>query len=110
MRDELLKEERPDTLTQYMSCAIAIDRQLFERRMDRKASSFQQRPVNEHRSPNPSARDPDAMDIDAAQVRSAPGAPRGRLSPAERARRIREKLCLYCGMAGHMVSACPSKN
>ena len=31
-----------------------------------------------------------------------------KLTSEERARRIREKLCLYCGGAGHAVSNCPT--
>lgn len=32
---------------------------------------------------------------------------RTRLTPAERQRRMRDKLCLYCGQGGHFLSYCP---
>lgn len=57
------------------------------------------RPAAPPRPPAPTlsapARDPNAMDI---------GAGRGRLTPEERARRLREGLCLYCGQSGHRAS------
>jgi len=34
----------------------------------------------------------------------------GKLSEQERATRIREGLCLYCGKPGHMARHCPSKS
>ena len=33
----------------------------------------------------------------------------GKLTPAERLRRITNKLCLFCGQSGHMVDSCPKK-
>jgi hypothetical protein len=77
VRDEVLREERPDTLQRYMKRAIVINRQFFERRMDRRTRN----PNSNHRpQPRPNQR--------------------GRLSPLERTRRLRKKLCLYCGQAG----------
>ncbi len=32
-----------------------------------------------------------------------------RLSPTERQRRIINRLCLYCGAAGHFASSCQLK-
>jgi hypothetical protein len=101
VRDELLKEERPTTLQKYMERAIAIDRQLFERRMDRKTRQH----VVPTTRPVPNQRDPSAMDIDSTEVTKS-----RKLSPEERSRRLKEKLCLYCGQAGHMLQSCPSKN
>lgn len=43
------------------------------------------------------------MEIDAMKTQR-----RSRLTPEERKRRFDNKLCLYCGDAGHVVSACPS--
>ncbi|ROL43550.1 Retrotransposon-derived protein PEG10 [Anabarilius grahami] len=31
------------------------------------------------------------------------------LTPAERQRRLTQKLCLYCGSPGHVISACPTR-
>lgn len=45
---------------------------------------------------------PSPMDLDSVSVRKLPN--------AERQRRMDNKLCLYCGGAGHRVSNCPVKN
>ena len=34
---------------------------------------------------------------------------RARLSAAERDRRRRQGLCLYCGQTGHHIGACPMR-
>jgi hypothetical protein len=46
------------------------------------------------------------MDIDSLDNRSKPK----KLTQEERARRIKENLCLYCGESGHRASGCPKKS
>jgi hypothetical protein len=59
------------------------------------------------RSPQPQGQ---AMDIDAVAIAAAAAAPRGGpkgpITVEERARRIANGLCLYCGGA-HLIAACP---
>ncbi len=43
------------------------------------------------------------MEIDAFNTKRRP-----RLTPEERKRRFDNKLCLYCGNSGHVVSSCPT--
>lgn len=33
---------------------------------------------------------------------------RMKLTPTERQRRLKERLCIYCGLGGHFLSSCPS--
>ena len=33
-----------------------------------------------------------------------------RLTPEERLRRVRSKLCIYCGESGHFIASCPAKS
>ena len=40
---------------------------------------------------------------------SASGAGHGKISEQEKAARLREGRCLYCGLAGHMARHCPHK-
>jgi len=47
---------------------------------------------------------PEPMDL------SASGAGRGKISEQERAARLREGHCLYCGGVGHMARHCPNKS
>lgn len=45
------------------------------------------------------------MEIDATRISRQ----RGPLSQAEKDRRRREGLCLYCGNSGHVANDCPNK-
>ena len=54
-------------------------------------------------TPLPVATDVVPMEIDAVRASSAP---RGKLTQAERDYRIQNKLCLYCGKPGHIVTEC----
>lgn len=49
--------------------------------------------------------DGDPMDLDAITA----GGKRGPLSDAERDRRRKGNLCMYCGGSGHYASACPAR-
>lgn len=49
---------------------------------------------------------PTPMEIDASVNTQR----RGPLTQAERERRHKENLCLYCGMPGHRVNACPNRS
>ena len=54
-------------------------------------------------TPLPVATNVVPMEIDTVRASSAP---RGKLTQAERDYRIQNKLCLYCGKPGHIVTEC----
>lgn len=54
----------------------------------------------------PPASGPWPMEIDAVKARLVAG----RLPAAERERRKKNNLCLYCGQAGHAVATCPIRS
>jgi hypothetical protein len=107
VRDELLRENRPSKFHDYVTRAIAIDRQLVERKADRiarrplpPAPPFVQinRPIIlppvDHSRP---------MDLSSTQTR------RGPLTEAERQHRFQNHLCIICADPGHLKSACPRR-
>ena len=96
VRDELLRETRPESFVVFVNRAITIDRQLADRRTDR---SF--RPNQNHRLPPPPVDHSRPMDLSATQTR------RGPLTPEERQHRFSNGLCLVCGKSGHIKSSCP---
>ncbi len=52
----------------------------------------------------------DGMDLDAMEpYRPASFGPKPRLQENERERRMRLKLCLYCGQSGHYLDKCPTR-
>lgn len=78
-------------------------RELFTRRgqpSQQKSNQSPQRPQTVLVS-SPS-NGPSPMDLDSVSVR--------KLSNTERQRRMDNKLCLYCGGAGHRIANCPVKN
>jgi hypothetical protein len=80
-------------LESLVSMAIKIDTRLYDRRMEKDVRSSQP-VVSSVADPPPS--------INSTQIK-------GKLSKEERERRIKEKLCLYCGTSGHSVKECPKK-
>uniref|UniRef100_A0A3B1IBQ3 Gypsy retrotransposon integrase-like protein 1 n=1 Tax=Astyanax mexicanus TaxID=7994 RepID=A0A3B1IBQ3_ASTMX len=77
------------SLDQFIQTSIALDSLLCERRRLRNTQMVYPFPV-------PSSSEPEPMQIG-----------RAHLSLEERQRRLRDRLCLYCGQAGHMRSSCP---
>uniref|UniRef100_A0A3B1JYM9 Gypsy retrotransposon integrase-like protein 1 n=1 Tax=Astyanax mexicanus TaxID=7994 RepID=A0A3B1JYM9_ASTMX len=84
------------TLDQLISLSIRLD-QLLSRR-PKTSPRTQHTPVSLPRAPTPEKAAlpaPEPMDIQ-----------KTRLTPEERQRRIRLRLCLYCGEAGHFKAEC----
>lgn len=58
-------------------------------------------------------RPPPGMQGNAAEANAAtytPNRPRKKITLEERAKRRQEGLCMYCGLKGHLVAACPTAN
>lgn len=134
VKDELAKDDRPATLSALMEKAIKIDNRQFERSREKQASlarsnpptTTQQRFVPTHlvqRSTRslaiPSAPQLHSPVIEKTSVvkqqtsmnttnldlgRSLRSS--GKLPDTERAFRLQNNLCLYCGQSGHSVKNC----
>jgi len=108
VRDELLRENRPAKFHDYVTRAIAIDRQLVERKADRVARrplppAHPFAPNNKPITPPAAIDNSRPMDLSNAQTR------RGPLTEAERQHRFQNHLCIICGDPGHLKSACPRR-
>ncbi|OJT05507.1 Retrotransposon-derived protein PEG10 [Trametes pubescens] len=108
----------PTNLKDYIKLATDIDNRLHERDLERKHDKSSTRPRHDdHRSSTttqqrPSAPAPSAsasttnssghvpMEVDAVRF--------GPLTSAEKERRRKNGLCLYCGQGNHRVSDCPN--
>ncbi|XP_041430600.1 uncharacterized protein LOC121397614 [Xenopus laevis] len=106
LKDELARTGIPETLDDLILLTIQLDRRLRERRAERSGQGSPMW-VLPHASPpirlpavSSSVADPEPMQI---------GAIRSALTPEERLRRRRLNLCLYCGLAGHLLRDCPTR-
>ena len=117
VRDELLREPRPEDFNIFVSRAITIDRTLHARRIDR---ARRQLPTNPRPPPHPptslltpsaylqrpTPTTPDCSSpMDLSHIQTNPR--RGPLTAEERAHRLSNNLCLICGKSGHLRANCP---
>ena len=107
--DEMARVGPPSSLDAAIQLSAQIDERLQGRRRERRMA---------HRPPGKGEPLPFAPP---RPVRASPsdppaeepmqlGAVRGPLTGAEKERRRRERLCLYCGKGGHFVRNCPAKS
>ncbi len=102
VKDLMIAHPDPRELNDAIALAIKCDNRLFERRQERKSESI---PTPGFPLTTPSSRisvgGVEPMQLDAVRFRQ--------LSVAERERRIANRLCLYCGLSGHIIRNCPSR-
>lgn len=88
--------------------AIKLDHNLFA--VDKSEKTVNKSTnVSSSGSSEPKAKKKKGKNTSSGSGSSGTSAPRGPLSTAERERRIKEKLCLYCAGAGHSVKDCKVK-
>lgn len=114
VKDELAARDETNSLEELISLATRLDNRLRERQREKagrqslprvltspQLSSSTSTPTNlppvHSSTPDPPAGD-EPMQLG-----------RARLTPAERQRRQRSGLCIYCGQAGHYISTCPHR-
>ncbi|KAI2661335.1 Transposon Tf2-6 polyprotein [Labeo rohita] len=88
---ELACRDEDLSLEQYIDLSIRVDNVMRARKSSRFTSSL---PL-----PTPSSEAP----VEPMQLGST------KLSLEERERRLRNNLCLYCGLAGHVRASCPTR-
>ncbi len=90
LQSELACRDEGRTLGQFITLAIRLDNSLRSRRLPRSSLS------SATMATAPPATEP--MQIGMT-----------RMSEEERERRIRQRLCLYCGLPGHLRASCPTR-
>lgn len=120
LRDELAALDETSSLEELISLSISLDNRLSERCRERVARPrlppFLSKPPR-HPGPldfRPPAEPPSSSaSHPAASSSSSKEEPMQlggmRLTPAERQRRLLQRLCLYCGQAGHVLVNCPER-
>ena len=122
LKDELAVRDETSSLEELISLAIRLDNRLRERRRERsgKHSSTSFPPPSKFPS-RPAFSGPSRHPPDSGPPRPSPDTQvspffmeepmqlgRMTLTPSERQRRLRQRLCFYCGQAGHVSAGCPS--
>jgi hypothetical protein len=115
IKDELAKMlDIPDSLERFKSLVISLDNRMFSRRKEaqwesNRSSTFKTN-SNQSSSSTPSKvplnsthSNPVAMEVDATQKKFLP------LTPEQKAERIKNGQCLYCGTKGHRFFECPKR-
>lgn len=105
LKDELALQEECGSLNSLIDLAIQLDNRIRERERQAKKTFPGTRscsPVPRPRNSNHPVVEPSSSPTDEPMQLGHTG-----LTPAERQRRIRNQLCLYCGQGGHYLSKCP---
>lgn len=113
IKDALVHQDNPpdETFTQFVARLNRLDNRIRARKQEQHTG----RPNNTPRVPTtPTIPMPPAAEQGTTDVGTHPGpmnlsANRGRVPPAERARRIAQGLCNYCGGTGHFAAQCPAR-
>ena len=109
LKDALMYRDIPDSLPDFISLCQKLDNQIRARNAEKKGNPIPKsnprienpKPSNVHPTDNGSKYlGPAAMNLDASKKK---------LSPEEKARRLAEGLCVYCGGENHFASECPVK-
>ncbi|XP_055015782.1 uncharacterized protein LOC129410863 [Boleophthalmus pectinirostris] len=82
VKDELAACDETNSLEELISLATRLDNRLRDKERNAPESSTGEEPMQLGRA---------------------------RLTPAERQRRQRSGLCIYCGQAGHYINSCPQR-
>jgi len=106
LRRQLLGRTQGLSFDQFVGLCQQLDSEIraLQLHEGRHHTSRQNQPRPQNTSPpatNQSATAPGPMDLSAS---------RKKLSEQERAARLREGRCLYCGGLGHMAAQCPNKS
>ncbi len=103
--DELVTREPATDLESLITMAIHLDNRLRERERESTRRKTSPPRLSGNRQPYPARfSSPTSERLEPPEDMQLG---RSRLSPAERARRMRENRCLYCGASGHFHLLCP---
>jgi hypothetical protein len=106
VKDEMAREEWPETIDAFATKAARIDERLHARQMEKKG--FRQNPWKPTTSTRPeNQRNADAMEIDKVSGQKGKNfSGRKNFTPEQR-QRFKDGVCLRCGEKGHFRNDCP---
>jgi hypothetical protein len=108
VKDELARQDQPESLAELMDQAVKIDTRLDERGLERGTDNKPQGTFTARSNTytkNDIGGKPPGQDIKSDHRATLNS--NGRLPKEEYKRRRDNKLCLYCGSASHTIADCP---
>ena len=113
MKDELARvRTKFRSVEELINFVIPLDKRMYERELERKREEMEG-PTQTSTKPevsNPFASVTQTNSISPFRPTNRSNQPRGPIDNNERARRIAENLCLYCGDSSHQIRDCAARN
>uniref|UniRef100_A0A3B5QW10 DUF4939 domain-containing protein n=1 Tax=Xiphophorus maculatus TaxID=8083 RepID=A0A3B5QW10_XIPMA len=102
IKDELATLDEPESLNDFINLAIRLDNRIRARARERTRRVSSPRAfLTSSRSSAQHSPPPPAPGVEPMQIGNT------RLTPEERQRRLRSRLCIYCGEPNHVIANCP---
>ena len=110
VKDEMAREEWPETIDGFATKAARIDERLHARQMEKKG--FREnpwKPATHTRTGNQrnAKEDADAMEIDKVSTQKGKNSKGRKNFTPEQRQRFKDGVCLRCGEKGHFKNDCP---
>src|SRR5882724_8756230 len=113
IKDDMVHHEKPNTLVGLHKLVQAIDARYWERKgelsHETRGSSNSKQENNNSGSTQGKGSSSEQKKSTTPDLSSKLGKD-GKLTPQERQRRLDNKLCLFCGTAGHIAKDCPKSS
>jgi transposase InsO family protein len=100
----------PETLEDLIKLCVKIDQRLYDRRLERNSNKMPYGHPDKPKKPSPQGNQSGSTPMDLDYMDGQKTKPHGKLTKEERARRIQNSLCLYCGEPGHKVNSCSKRS
>lgn len=110
LKDEIVRqgELEVSSIDQLMDFVVPLDNRLREREKEKRELQASTQKFPRNTNPNMPKHSP-SQNATGIQTNNPPPHRIGPLSSEEKDRRRANKLCMYCGDAGHPVDTCPKK-
>ncbi|KAG2204465.1 hypothetical protein INT47_005256 [Mucor saturninus] len=114
IKDELARREPITDLTILLNASIDIDNRLFQRQKQKnydnnnRSNNYHNKPTTSYSRPDPNVTST-STPMEISNINESRPSKYRPLTQAEKDRRVKYKLCMYCGGDDHFTNSCPVK-